>query len=158
MKRLFAVVLVAFLIVATVLITAAPALAAPYETGIWTGRGTVGSSVNVTFSFRSHHSLGYEDSMKVAWGHYRFQLTQLTYVEVVDDPTISPEPPAVNDTMHGIGVGECNGVAGCQVEFIFTDAGEGGQYDWAWIKITDLSAATVLETSGFLAKGNIRAG
>ena len=95
-------------------------------------------------------------------GGDRFQLTQLSKVEVLNDPTITPQLPAVNDTYHGWGVGKYNGVGGYKAEWIFTDAsGEIGDLDYFWIKITDAAGTSLkLEVADFLntGEGDTRAG
>ena len=156
MKRVLVVIMFGLLIGAMVLVTAAPALG--YTPGVWTGKGTFGDGTS--FALRLHDGADHnQNTLRVDSGGNRFQLTQLTYVEVLNDPTITPELPAVNDTYHGKGVGKYNGVDGYQAEFIFTDAGEPGivAHDWAWIRITDAGGAPIMEVSGFLRFGNQQA-
>jgi hypothetical protein len=94
----------------------------------------------------------------VVWGRDHFRMTVLTQVECSDDPAIDPGSPHANfDTIHGWGEGKYNGASGYYVEFIFTDAGEPGNVDWGWIKITDSNTDTVMEVAGFMHFGNHQA-
>ena len=160
MKRIFAMIMVAVLVVGVVLVTAAPAVARTPE-DVMTGSGIIGTSRNpsVAHAFALHGNKDQLPNMLlVVWGRNHFWLDTLTMVNIADDPTIDPRPPVAGfDTMHGIGVGKYNGVDGYRVEFIFTDAGEPGRNDWAWIKITASNGDTVMEVSGFLRCGNQQA-
>jgi hypothetical protein len=124
------------------------------------GAGTIGISRDprVAFGMNVHNDLDLQNILAVVWGRNYFWLDTLTAVEFVDDPTINPSPPPARfDTLHGRGVGRYNGASGYQAEFIFTDAGEPGKVDWAWIRITASNGDTVMEVSGFLRFGNIQA-
>ena len=159
MKSIFAVIMVAVLIGGVLLVSAAPAVACtPCR---WTGGGTIGTNRDprVTHGFELHGSVDQlPNNLEVNWGGNRFHLDTLTRVVCSDDPAIEPSPPrAGSDTYHGWGVGKYNGVDGYQAEWIFTDAGEPGKVDWAWIKITDSNDDTVMEVSGFLRSGNQQA-
>lgn len=129
----------------------------------WTGGGTIGTNraPRVTHGFYLNCTAGanpLNNTLQVNWGGDHFHLNVLTRVECSDDPAIDPRPPrAGSDTIHGWGEGKYNGVSGFHVEFIFTDAGEPGRVDWAWIKITDSDTDTVMEVSGFLKCGNQQA-
>ena len=159
MKRVLVLTVALLVVVSTLLVTAAPALSCtPCR---WTGGGTIGTSRDprVTHGFELHCSVDQlPNNLEVNWGGNHFHLDVLTMVECADDPAINPKPPrAGSDTYHGLGVGRCNGVEGYQAEWIFTDAGEPGNNDWAWIVIKDAGDNTVMEVSGFLTKGNQQA-
>ena len=137
-------------------------LVIPCETGCrWTGGGTIGTNRDprVTHGFELHCNVNQlPNNLEVNWGGNHFHLDVLTQVECTDDPAINPTPPRAGyDTIHGWGNGKYNGVSEYHVEFIFTDAGEPGKVDWAWIKITDSGGDTVMEVSGFLKSGNQQA-
>lgn len=124
-----------------------------------TGGATIGTDRDprVTHGFELHCNVDQlPNNLEVNWGGNHFHLDTLTAVECIDDPAIVPNPPKAGcDTIHGLGTGSVNGVDGYQVEFIFTDAGEPGSTDWAWVKITDAGGTnTVMEVSGYLTKGN----
>lgn len=127
----------------------------------WTGGGTIGTGRDprVTHGFELHCNVNQlPNNLEVNWGGNHFHLNVLTKVECSDDPAITPNPPRAGcDTIHGWGDGKYNGVSGYHVEFIFTDAGEPGKNDWAWILITNPSGGTVMEVSGFLKSGNQQA-
>ncbi len=127
----------------------------------WTGGGTIGTMRNprVTHGFELHCDVEQlPNNLEVNWGGDHFHLDVLTQVECSDDPSIDPRPPRAGcDTIHGWGEGQYNGVSGFHVEFIFTDAGEPGRVDWAWIHIADSDGDTVMEVSGFLKTGNQQA-
>jgi len=133
----------------------------PPATCRWTGGGTIGSNRDprVTHGFELHCCVDQlPNNLEVSWVGDHFHLDKLTMVECADDPTIDPRPPRAGcDTIHGLGDGKYNGVSGYLVEFIFTDAGEPGRVDWAWIRITAPNGDTVMEVSGFLRFGNIEA-
>ena len=160
MKRVLAIVLVTILIGAALLVTAAPAVARTSQ-DVMTGSGIIGTSRNpsVVVGFVLRGNIDQLPNMlTVIWGGNYFRMDTLTAVEFSDDPTIDPRPPLARfDTMHGFGVGKYNRVGGYQGEFIFTDAGEPGRNDWAWIKITASNGDTILEVSGFLRCGNQQA-
>jgi hypothetical protein len=123
-----------------------------------TGGGTIGSKrkPRVTHGFELHCNVDQlPNNLEVNWGGNHWHLLELTFAECFDDPAIEPRPPRAGcDTYHGIGMGRYNGVDGYQAEWIFTDAGEPGKRDWAWIKITAPDGSTVMEVSGFLQVGN----
>ena len=159
MKGIIAIIMVAVLVVGVVLVTAAPAVARTPE-DVMTGSGIIGTSRNpsVAHAFALHGNKDQLPNMLlVVWGRNHFWLDTLTMVNIADDPTIDPRPPVAGfDTMHGRGVGKYNGVYGYQAEFIFTDAGEPGRNDWAWIKIAASNGDTIMEVSGFLRFGTKR--
>jgi len=158
MKRVFLIIAAAMLIGVMVLVTAVPAMG--YTPGVWTGKGTLENGTS--FALRLHDVVDHnQNTLRVDSGGNRFQLTQLTYVEVSNDPTIEPQFPAVKDTYHGKGVGKYNGVGGYKAEWIFTDAsGTPGAEHWGWIMITDAAGTwpPALEDSGHLITGDTRAG
>jgi len=133
----------------------------PPVTCRWTGGGTIGDKRDPreTHGFELHCNVDQlPNNLEVNWGGNHFHLDALTRVVCSDDPTINPRPPRAGcDTIHGWGVGQYNGVSGYKVEFIFTDAGEPGRNDWAWIKITASNGDTIMEVSGFLRSGNQQA-
>jgi len=127
----------------------------------WTGGGTIGLNRNprVTHGFELHCNVSQlPNNLEVNWGGDHFHLDVLTKVVCWDNLSINPKPPRAScDTIHGWGDGKYNGVSGYHVEFNFTDAGEPGTGDWAWIKITNPKGGTVMEVSGFLKSGNQQA-
>jgi hypothetical protein len=100
------------------------------------------------------------NNLQINWGSgNKFHLDSLTSAFCVDDPSITPNPPAAGfDTYVGTGTGSFNGVSGYQAQWTFTDAGEPGTSDHAKIVIKN-SAGTivVLSVSGNLDKGNQQA-
>ena len=87
----------------------------------------------------------------------QFHLEMLNTAVCTDNPSIVPKPPKATtlDTYTGTGTGRYNGTSGYQAQWVFTDAGEPGTSDAAWIKITDPSGiTTVLEVFGNLSRGN----
>jgi len=71
-------------------------------------------------------------------GGHRFHLDTLDDVFCYDDPSINPTPPGAGfDTYVGRGTGRYDGVPGYCADWIFTDAGEPGDNDSAFIRITD---------------------
>lgn len=71
-------------------------------------------------------------------GGHRFHLDTLDDVFCYDDPLINPTPPGAGfDTYVGRGTGKFDGVPGFCANWIFTDAGEPGDNDTAYIKVTD---------------------
>ena len=126
----------------------------------WTGGGTIGwyEGTRVTHGFELHCSVDQlPNKLEVNWGGNHFHLDALTDVDCWDNPAISPSPPAAGcDTIWGKGTGSYNGDEGYNVEFLFTDAGEPGTRDWAWIEIK-ADTTVVLEVSGDLLTGNQQA-
>jgi hypothetical protein len=96
--------------------------------------------------------------LQVNWGRgERFHLEQMTSVSCLDDPTISPRPPAASfDTHRGTGTGRYNGRP-ATAEWVFTDAGQPGRLDTASIVIRDAGGAIVLSASGLVSNGNHQA-
>ena len=100
------------------------------------------------------------DNLEINWnGGNNFHLDSLTDVRCLDDPTIQPQPPnAPFDRYEADGFGSVNGVSGYQIHFEFTDAGEPGSSDHAFIVIHGGSPdTTVLAINGYLNMGNHQA-
>jgi uncharacterized protein with FMN-binding domain len=135
------------------------------EQGRWTGGGTIGSGAiiprgaRVTHGFELHNDLDKPNNLEVNWGGNKFHLTELLAAQCFWNNDISsPNPPAapVNEII-GSGVGRYNGRSGYTIEFDFTDAGEPGVNDHAYIKITAPNQSVVLLVEGYLNKGNHQA-
>lgn len=123
-----------------------------------TGGGTVdASTVHIGVALNSDVTQ-VPNQLNVNWGKgNHFHLDTLTVAVCTDDPSITPNPPTCDfDTYQGWGIGTYNRVEGCQAHWIFTDAGEPGRNDWAWIKVTAPDGNVVLEQSGFLSFGNLQ--
>jgi hypothetical protein len=100
------------------------------------------------------------DNLEINWnGGNNFHLDSLTQVRCLDDPTIQPQPPSAPfDRYEADGFGSYNGVSGYRIHFEFTDAGEPGSSDHAFIVIHGGSPDTVvLNINGFLHEGNHQA-
>ena len=100
------------------------------------------------------------DNLEINWnGGNNFHLDSLTDVRCLDDPTIQPQPPNASfDRYEADGFGSVNGVSGYQIHFEFTDAGEPGSSDHAFIVIHGGSPdTTVLTINGYLNMGNHQA-
>lgn len=100
------------------------------------------------------------DNLEINWdGGNNFHLDSLTLIRCLDDPSIQPPPPAAPfDRYEADGFGSVNGVEGYQIHFEFTDAGEPGSSDHAFIVIHGGSPdTTVLTINGFLGQGNHQA-
>ena len=159
MRKTFTTVLVIFALVIAILATAfGVALAqGPGTTCAVTGGGTIGdSTVRIGVALKCDVTRA-PNILNISWGAGNcFHLDTLTQAICTDDPSISPgRPPCNCDTYEGWGVGRYNAVDGYQARWIFTDAGEPGTTDWAWVKVTDAGGTTVLEQSGFLRFGNL---
>ncbi len=120
----------------------------------------------ITRGFTIHCDIRLSNNLEINWpGGNKWHLNKpITSAVCIDDPAISPFPPAAPfDTFIGEGVGELNGVEGSIVRFTFVDAGEPGRNDTAWIRIwapgvdPDGAIAPVLEVEGTLDGGNIQA-
>lgn len=77
----------------------------------------------------------------------------------MDDPTIEPRPPNAGfDRYEADRFGRFNGVYGYQIHFEFTDAGESGKNDTAFIVIHGGDPSDpVLVANAFLQVGNHQA-
>jgi len=161
MKKIKILGIVSILLLSGILMGAGNAVAS--KNAWFLGSGRIGTSTPKVFhSFKincnANQSGFTKNSLKVHERGNHFSMTMLTNMECVDDPSIDPgRPHATFDTIHGIGEGKLNGMSGYYVEFIFTDAGEPGNVDWGWIKVTDSNGSTILEVSGFLKHGNHQA-
>ena len=124
-----------------------------------TGGGSVFTSagVRVTHGFELRcNAADDRQNLEVNWEGNHFHLLDVTAAQCRDDPTINPTPPksSRSDTYEGRGVGRYNGEAGATAEWCFTDAGEPGTSDTAFIRIRDKNGNVVLVVSGKLDKGN----
>lgn len=125
--------------------------------GRMTGGGVFTSSgVRVTHGFELHcTATDSPNNLEVNWDTGNFHLTSLTSARCLDDPTITPNPPAAGfDTYVGSGLGRCNGSA-ASATWTFTDAGEPGGTDSATINIAGIGCSLVV--SGKLQNGNQQA-
>jgi hypothetical protein len=158
MRKIFARVIVISALVIAILATGLVVALAQSGTCVVTGGGTVGNSETRIGVALSSDVNNRTNQLNVSWGKGNsFQLKELTFAECFDDPAIEPNPPdAACDSYHGIGVGKYRGVDGYTAEWVFTDAGEPGRNDWAWVKITAPGGTEVLEQSGFLMFGNLQ--
>ena len=158
MKKLIIMLSMALIVAVGLILPSALVTAQGYQNSC-IGAGTIGMNRDPRVVFACNLQSNVDqlpNILNVNWGGDRFNLDVLTAVQFSDDPTIDPRPPRAGaDTVHGWGVGKYNGVDGYQAEFIFTDAGEPGRVDSAWMKITDLNGDTVMEYSGLLHFGNI---
>jgi hypothetical protein len=142
-----------------------------FNRGIVPGRMTGGGGqimidgVRVTRGLTLHCDIVLSNNLEINWtGGNKWHLDKpITSATCVDDPAISPFPPAAPfDTFIGEGVGRLNGEDGSFVSFTFVDAGEPGNDDSAWIRIWAPGAdpsvdAPVLDVSGNLDNGNLQA-
>ena len=124
------------------------------------GQITIGD-VYVSRGFTIHCDIVLSNNIEVNWPDNKFHITRpLTSALCIDDPTISPVPPAAPfDTFIGVAEGEHNGVPGATLRFTFVDDGErGGDHDMASLHITDANGNVVLNVPlSFLDRGNIQA-
>jgi hypothetical protein len=125
--------------------------------GRMTRRGRLAGDMIVTHGFELHCRI---NNLEINWnGGNHFHLDSLTNVKCIDDPKIQPQPPAAPfDRYEADGYGSYNGVPGYQIHFEFTDAGEPGTKDTAFIVIHGGSPdTTVLIANAFLEHGNYQA-
>jgi hypothetical protein len=131
--------------------------------GRMTGGGNqiIVGGVRITRGFTIHCDIVLSNNLEINWNGNRWHLDKpLTSARCLDDPDISPLPPAAPfDTFIGEGIGRYNGVDGYKVEFKFADAGEpGGENDKAGILITAPNGDVVLDVPfQFLSHGNVQA-
>ena len=127
----------------------------------WTGGGSIISAegLRVTHGFEIHCNVNqHPNNIQVNWEGNHFHIKDLEYVYCNNYPELDPEhPEAPCDWVTGWGYGKLNGVKGAQINFIFTDDGEPGTHDYAWIRIKDPSGVEVLNIDGFLTFGNHQA-
>ncbi|HET7487181.1 MAG TPA: hypothetical protein VFJ85_04585 [Acidimicrobiales bacterium] len=126
-----------------------------------TGGGSVDSAVG-RVTHGAHLQCGAADgpsNLQVNWGGNRFHLDAVSTASCSDDPAISPGQPAASfDTLTGTGTGSCNGVAGVQVAWKLTDAGEPGRADRFEFRIVNAgTSGCSLNAAGTLAEGNHQA-
>src|SRR5688500_9152979 len=135
----------------------------PVTDGRMTGGGgqIIIGDVRVTRGFTIHCDITLSNNVEINWGGNSWHLDKpLTGAMCIDDPNISPEPPAAPfDTFFGEGVGRLNGVDGSTIRFVFADAGEpGGRNDRAQIEIFAPDGTPVLLVPmSFLDRGNLQA-
>ena len=113
-----------------------------------TGGGSVFAldGTRVTHGFELHCDANRNpNSLEINWNGNQFHLTDLVSATCIDDPGISPPPPAAPfDTYIGTGIGRYNGARGATIEWTFTDAGEPGTLDTAKYLIRDSGGNVVL--------------
>ena len=111
-----------------------------------------------THGFELHCDARSPNNLQINWSGNSFHLTSLDSAICIDDPAINPLPRyAEFDTFIGIGTGRLNNESGYMIYFQFTDAGEGGINDDAWITIQDGDGNAVLDIRGNLTFGNHQA-
>lgn len=106
--------------------------------GRMTGGGRLAEDIIVTHGFELYCDINDgPNNLEVNWdGGNHFHLTSLTEVRCLDDPSIQPQPPNAGfDRYEADGFGKYNGIDGYQIHFEFTDAGEPGSNDTAFIVI-----------------------
>jgi hypothetical protein len=141
-----------------------------FNEAIGVGRMTGGGhqvridDVRITRGLTIHCDIVLSNNLEINWPGNRWHLDKpLTSALCIDDPDVSPFPPAAPfDTFVGEGLGALNGAPGSWVKFTFVDAGEPGSDDTAWIRVWSPGAdpaldAPVLEVSGNLTGGNLQA-
>lgn len=114
----------------------------------------------VTHGFELHCDVtDLPNNLEVNWdGGNRFHLGELTVVRCLDDPSIEPSPPNAGfDRYEAHGTGSYNGEDGATIYFEFTDAGEPGTNDIAFIIIHDAAGNEVLSVNASLDQGNHQA-
>jgi len=107
-------------------------------------------TVRITHGFEVHCGSAINDNnLDINWGpdkkRHHFQLDPvLISADCFYDPNISPNPPpALFNTIIGDGTGKLDGKSGATIHFKFTDAGEPGGTDTAFL-ITDAFGTVVL--------------
>ncbi len=117
------------------------------------GRMTGGGNITTTDGVKVTHGFNLpcdasEDSgnLQINWDSgNRFHLEDLVSAACVDDPAVSPHPPAAPfDTHRGSGTGRFNGEPGATATWIMVDAGEPGTNDLWSLVIVDANGNTVL--------------
>lgn len=131
------------------------------EDGRMTGGGRLAGDPKVKHGFELYCDIndGPNNLQVNGDGGNRFHLTSLTEVRCLDDPAIEPKPPNAGfDRYEADGFGRFNGVDGYQIHFEFTDAGEPGKNDTAFIVIHGGDPSNpVLVANAFLDVGNHQA-
>lgn len=158
-------------VIAVATLTVLAGLLLAHIPGRMTGGGSVftTSGVRVTHGFELHcrvegpngaTSIPTPNNLEINWEGNRFHMETLDQAFCLDDANIAPQPPnAPFDTFIGHGLGRYNGVPGYNVWFQFTDAGEPGTSDTAFIHILDpdnINEVLKVETN-FLTFGNHQA-
>lgn len=121
--------------------------------GRMTGGGVIrlngyvdGQLVDVTFThgFTLHCDILLSNNLEVNWGgsQWHIEKESLENVFCIDDPAVSPEPPAAPfDTFIANAWGRLNGVWGSYIAFTLVDSGEpGGKNDKAGLSIWAVGA------------------
>lgn len=131
--------------------------------GRWTGGGTISweatipEGAHVTHGFQFHCDLRRPNRLEVNWtGGKRWHMMELLAAECVMNPNLPlPDPPeAPINEVFAIGEGRYNNARVHIAYFYFTDVGEPGLNDFAWIMITAPDGTVVLQAEGTLLKGN----
>jgi hypothetical protein len=129
--------------------------------GRMTGGGRLAGDMKVTHGFELHCRVDDKpNNLEINWGNgNHFHLDSLTNIKCIDDPTIQPQQPKASfDKYEADGYGSYNGVPGYQIHFEFTDAGEPGSSDTAFILIHNGDpSAPVLNVNAHLDQGNHQA-
>jgi len=130
--------------------------------GFMTGGGSVFTQdgTRVTHGLELHcASALLPNNLQVNWNKgNKFHLDVLTSATCSINPNIDEEPPVAGfNTLVGAGTGSYNSVPGATIQFTFTDAGEPGTDDTAWMRIRDANGEIVLEASSSLTHGNHQA-
>jgi hypothetical protein len=145
-----------------------PTTDAACASGRMTGGGSsisVGGA-KVTKGLELHCDITLSNNLEVNWkdasGSHNFHITKpITFAECADDPDVHPEPPvAPFDTFVGSTLGSLDGVDGARCDFIFVDAGEGGngKGDKAELLIWDKDGNWALEVRlSLITGGNLQA-
>ncbi len=123
------------------------------------GKFTDGNKV-VTHGFVLHCNVARTpNNLQINWSGNKFHLDNLTSASCSDNPSIDAGKPVTNfDTIKGKGTGQLNGIPGATAQWLFTDAGEPGEYDTASVIIKDNNGNVILNISETdLIKGNHQA-
>jgi len=133
------------------------------DTRRMTGGGTIPAGAANSGDLEGKH--GFElhcdaaelpNRLEVNWGKgNKFHLESLTSAICLDTALDEEQPVAGFDTYKGTGTGRLNGLSGATAEWKFTDDGEPGVDDHAFIKITD--GVNTYTFSGNLKNGNQQA-
>ena len=133
--------------------------------GRFTGGGKIkDNGVWVKAAFTLHCDITLSNNLQINWKGHKWHLKKpITDATCIDNPDISPVPPAAPiDTFIGEGEGKLDGKNGSFVRFTFVDAGEPGKgVDSAAIRIwkpgSDRTGEPDYQFSGLLKKGNYQA-
>jgi hypothetical protein len=132
------------------------------RTGMMTGGGSVWKdTLRVTHGMELQCDLSKHSNLEVNWDKgNKFHLDSLSAALCTDNPSLDPgNPKAAFDTFEGWGTGSYNGKAGYTTHFVFTDNGEPGTKDSAWMEVWDPTHTTkVLDVPvAYLKNGNQQA-